>query len=167
MIHANDQYSYALGAQAAATPQSMAIDSAGSPIAYGQGAAATAYHNPSIVASGAPMSADPHSLLVGGHGQQSHSALSDLAGSSPLTPMPPMPQSAMMFTNMSAFNDAAAAAAAMAVAQGQRPPGSMMQAPDIPLQQQFLPQPQHPHQQQQQQYHQEQLSSPEGMALAA
>ncbi|KAJ2747750.1 Transcriptional activator [Coemansia sp. BCRC 34301] len=62
-----------------------------------------------------------------------------------------------MFTGMGAFNDAAAAAAAMAVVQGQRPPGSMLQAADIPLRQQQY------HQEQ----YQEQLSSPEGMALAA
>ncbi|KAJ2064545.1 Transcriptional activator [Coemansia sp. S146] len=154
----------------------MAIGSGGSPIAYSQGVTA-AYHNPhaAAVASGAPLSAEQHSLLVGGHAHQSQTALPDMTGGSPMNPMPP---SAMMFTNMGAFNDAAAAAAAMAVAQGQRPPGSMMQAADIPLQQQYTPQLQQQQQQyqqqqqqqyqqdQQQQYQQEQLSSPEGMALA-
>ncbi|KAJ2034522.1 Transcriptional activator [Coemansia sp. S100] len=144
----------------------MAIGSGGSPITYGQGVTA-AYHNPhaAAVASGAPLSAEQHNLLVGGHAHQSHTALPDMTGSSPMNPLPP---SAMMFTNMGAFNDAAAAAAAMAVAQGQRPPGSMMQAADIPLQQQYQPQLQQQQyqQEQQQQYQQEQLSSPEGMALA-
>ncbi|KAJ2486610.1 Transcriptional activator [Coemansia sp. RSA 2050] len=167
MIHASDQYSYTLNTQAA-VPQNMAIGSGGSPAAYGQGVT-TAYHNPqAAVASGAPLSAEQHSLLVGGYAHQSHPALPDLAGSSPMHPMPP---SAMMFTSMGAFNDAAAAATAMAVAQGQRPPGSMMQAADIPLQQQYPPQlhqqqQQYQQDQQQQQFQQEQLSSPEGMALA-
>ncbi|KAJ2834360.1 Transcriptional activator [Coemansia furcata] len=165
MIHASDQYSYALNAQAA-VPQNMAIGSGGSPIAYGQGVT-TAYQNPhaAAVVSGAPLSAEQHSMLVGGHSHQSHTALPDLAGGSPMHSMPPP---AMMFSSMGAFNDAAAAAAAMAVAQGQRPPGSMLQAPDVPLQQQFPPQlqQQRQYQQEQQQYQQEQLSSPEGMALA-
>ncbi|KAJ1822445.1 Transcriptional activator [Coemansia sp. RSA 2675] len=165
MIHASDQYSYTLGTQAQ-VPQNMAIGSDSSPAAYGQ-AAAAAYHNPqAAVASGAPLSAEQQSLLVGGHAHQSHPALPDLAGSSPMHPMPP---SAMMFSSMGAFNDAAAAAAAMAVAQGQRPPGSMMQAADIPLQQyppQLHQQQQQYQQEQQQQFKQEQLSSPEGMALA-
>ncbi|KAJ2467524.1 Transcriptional activator [Coemansia sp. RSA 2322] len=55
----------------------------------------------------------------------------------------------MMFAGMGAFNDAAAAAAAMAVAQGQQHPGSMLAPANMPLQQQQLT-----------------LSSPEGMGLA-